>query len=70
VLEKGDAMSEKSRAGDTVVGVAVVGSVVTGVAGLIAALFPFFSADFSGAGILLIAAALSFGLLGLAVLGR
>ena len=63
-------MSEKSRLGDSVVGVAVIGSVVTGVASLIAALFPFFSADFTGAGVLLIAAALSFGLLGMAVIGR
>ncbi|HUW95556.1 MAG TPA: hypothetical protein VMW58_07190 [Anaerolineae bacterium] len=63
-------MSGKSRATDSVLGVVVIGSVVTGVASLIAALFPFFSADFVGAGVLLIAAALSFGLLGVAVLGR
>jgi len=63
-------VSGKSRATDSVVGVVVIGSVVTGVAGLIAALFSFFSADFAGAGVLLIAAALSFGLLGIAVMGR
>ena len=63
-------MSGKSRATDSVVGVAVIGSVVTGVVSLLAALFPFFGADFAGAGILLVAAALSFGLLSLAVLGR
>ena len=63
-------MSGKSRATDSVLGVVVIGSVVTGVASLIAALFPFFSADFVGAGVLLIAAALSFGLLGIAVIGR
>jgi len=63
-------VSGKSRATDSVLGVVVIGSVVTGVASLIAALFPFFSADFVGAGVLLIAAALSFGLLGVAVLGR
>ena len=63
-------MSGKSRATDSVLGVVVIGSVVTGVASLIAALFPFFSADFVGAGVLLIAAALSFGLFGVAVLGR
>jgi len=63
-------VSGKSRATDSVVGVVVIGSVVTGVAGLIAALFSFFRADFAGAGVLLIAAALSFGLLGIAVIGR
>ena len=63
-------MSEKSRAVDSVMGVAVIGSVVAGVASLVAALFPFFSADYVGAGLLLIAAGLSFGLLGIAVFGR
>ena len=63
-------MSGKGRSADSVVGVAVIGSVVTGVASLIAALFPFFSADYAGAGVLLIAAALSFGLLGIAIIGR
>jgi hypothetical protein len=41
------------------VGVVMMGSVVTGVAGLIAALFAFFSRDFVAAGICLVAAALS-----------
>jgi hypothetical protein len=63
-------VSEKSRSVDSVVGVAVIGSVVTGVASLIAALFPFFGADYAAAGMLLIAAALSFGLLGIAIIGR
>ena len=63
-------MSGKGRPVDSVVGVAVIGSVVTGVASLVAALFPFFSADYTAAGVLLIAAALAFGLLGIAVFGK
>ena len=63
-------MSDKRRVGDSIVGVAVIGCVVTGVASLIAALFPFFSGDFTAAGVFLIAAALSYGFLGMAVLGK
>ena len=63
-------MSDKRRVGDSIVGVAVIDCVVTGVASLIAALFPFFSGDFTAAGVFLIAAALSYGLLGMAVLGK
>ena len=63
-------MREERGVADSVVGVAVLGSIVTGVASLIAALFPFFSGDFTAAGVFLIAAALSYGLLGMAVLGK
>jgi len=63
-------VSGKNRPIDSVVGVAVLGGVVTGVASLVAALFPFFSADYAAAGILLIAAALAFGCLGIAIIGR
>lgn len=49
---------------------AVLGGAVTGAASLIGALFAFFSVDFAGAGMLLIAAALSFGLLGIAIIRR
>jgi hypothetical protein len=63
-------MSENRKKLDTIIGLAIVGSGVTGVASLIAALFPFFDRDFVAAGVCLIAAALSFGLLANAVLGE
>jgi len=63
-------VSGKSRATDSVVGVVVIGSLVTGVAGLIAALFAFSSGEFAAAGVCLLAASLSYGLLGIAILGR
>ena len=63
-------MREERGVADSVVGVAVLGSIVTGVAGLIATLFSFFEGDFAAAGVCLIAAALSYGLLGMALLGK
>ncbi len=47
---------------------ALCGSGITGFASLIMALFPFFNGDFLSAGIYLLAAALSFGLMANAVL--
>lgn len=51
-----------------VIGLAMVGCGVTGVASLVAALFPFLSGEFVGAGLCLLAAAVSLGLLANAVL--
>jgi hypothetical protein len=54
-------MKEKRDKFDAVLGILVIGIVVTGAAGLLAALFAAFTADWFGVGICLIAAALSFG---------
>ncbi|KCZ73088.1 hypothetical protein ANME2D_00147 [Candidatus Methanoperedens nitroreducens] len=48
--------------------IALYGGGITGFASLIMALFPFFNGDFLSAGIYLLAAALSFGLMANAVL--
>jgi hypothetical protein len=50
--------------------VVLYGGGITGFASLIMALFPFFNGDFLSAGIYLLAAALSFGLMANAVLRR
>jgi hypothetical protein len=60
-------MSEDRRKLDTIIGLAAIGSSITGVASLIVAIFPFFNGEFVAAGACLIAAALSFGLLANAV---
>ncbi len=61
-------MNEGSRAVNIIVGLGAVGPAIVGITAYIAALFAFASADFTGAGALLIAAALAFGLLAHAVL--
>lgn len=53
---------------DIVVGLALLGSSVTGVVSIVAALFPFVSGDHVAVGLCLIAAAISFGLLSIAIL--
>lgn len=63
-------MSDDNRWVNTIVGLASIGSAVIGVISFIAALFTFFNGEFAAAGILLIASALSFGLLSIAVLGK
>ncbi|HLE15637.1 MAG TPA: hypothetical protein VI776_12895 [Anaerolineales bacterium] len=55
---------------DSLVGWAVVGSLFTGALSLIAALFLLITASSTPAAVCLIAAALSFGLLAIAVLGK
>jgi hypothetical protein len=50
------------------IGLATVGSSVTGIASFILALLAFLNADFAAGGTLMLAAALSFGLLANAVL--
>ena len=56
-------MSENRRQFDRIIGLVTLGGAITGVAGLVAALFAFFSGEFVATGVCLIAAALSFGLL-------
>ncbi len=63
-------MNDQSRVLGTVLGLAAIGPAIVGIAGFIGALFPFFNGDFVGAGILLAASALSFGLLSVAVMGK
>ncbi len=61
-------MTNDRRRLDSIIGLAALGSGVTGVVSLVAALFPLFSGEFLAAGVCLLAAALSFGLLANAVL--
>lgn len=61
-------MTNDRRRLDSIIGLAALGSAVTGVVSLVAALFPLFSGEFLAAGVCLLAAALSFGLLANAVL--
>ena len=63
-------MNKDNKLVNTIIGMSLIGAVVIGVASFIAALFPFFSEDYMAAGLMLIASALSFGLLSIAVLGR
>lgn len=61
-------MSENHRTLNAMIGLATVGSGITGIASFILALLAFFNADFAAGGTLMLAAALSFGLLANAVL--
>ena len=55
---------------NTFIGIGAVGSALVGVLALILGLLAFFGGEFVGAGVLLIAAALGFGMLTNAVLGK
>jgi len=61
-------MTNDRRRLDAIIGLAALGSAVTGVVSVVVALFPLFSGEFLAAGVCLLAAALSFGLLANAVL--
>jgi hypothetical protein len=61
-------MQRKSDTFDAIIGTIVVGCLVTGLAGLLGALFAFFSGGWLGAGVCLVAAALALGLAANAVL--
>ena len=61
-------MSENRRKLDAIIGLATLGSGITGVSGLILALFSLLSGDLLATGVCLVAAALSFGLLANALL--
>jgi hypothetical protein len=54
---------------NSLIGIAVIGAVITGIAGLLAALASVIGGDWLAAGACLIAAALAFGLLASALLG-
>lgn len=61
-------MSEQRKTLDGIIGFITIGGSITGIVSFIVALFPLFRADYAAAGLCLIAAALSFGLLANAVL--
>ena len=61
-------MSDERKKQDTLVGLAVLGSGITGVASLIVGLVSLFDGDLIAVGVCLIAAALAFGLLANALL--
>jgi len=63
-------MGEGNRGANALVGLTAVGSAFIGVVSFVAAFFPMLSGDFVGAGLILIASALSFGLLAIAIFGR
>lgn len=63
-------MKNGSKWSNTIVGLAATGSPFVGVVSFIAALFPLFNGDFAAAGVLLIASALSFGLLAIAIFSK
>lgn len=63
-------MNSDKRLVNTLIGLALIGAAVIGVLSFVAALFPFFSEDYAAAGLMLIASALSFGLLSIAIIGR
>jgi hypothetical protein len=63
-------MEDPPRGAGLIIDLSAVGPPVVGAAGLVGALFPFFSGDYLGAGLLLIASAIAFGFLALATLGR
>ncbi len=62
-------MNHKGRASSTLIGLAAVGPAIVGIVSFVAAFLPLLAADFTGAGLLFIASALSFGLLSVTVLG-
>jgi hypothetical protein len=61
-------VNQKRNRLDVVVGLALLGSSITGVVSIVAALFPFVNGDHVAVGLCLIAAAISFGLLSIAIL--
>ena len=63
-------MKNSVRGVGTVIGLAAIGPAIVGIVGFVAAIFAYLSGDFVAAGVLLIASALAFGLLSVAVLGR
>ncbi|HYH82036.1 MAG TPA: hypothetical protein VEX86_19675 [Longimicrobium sp.] len=62
-------MPENQR-GETIAGIAVFCGMVAGFVGLVVAVFSFFAGNFAGAGVCLVAAGLSFGLVANATLRR
>jgi hypothetical protein len=63
-------MKKDSKPINTIIGMSLIGAAAIGTISFVAAFFPFFSEDYAAAGLMLIASAISFGLLSIAVLGR
>ena len=63
-------MEDQPRGVGIIIDLSAVGPPFVGCAAFVGALFPFFSGDYVGAGVLLIASAIAFGFLSLAALGR
>ena len=63
-------MSDDKRWGDKIVGLILLGSILIGVISFIGAVFAFLYQDVESAAIFLVASALSFGLLSVAVMGK
>ena len=63
-------MKDSARGFNALIGLTTIGLTIVGILSFIAAFFPLFSGDFVGAGVFLMASALSFGLLAVAILGR
>ena len=63
-------MKDMSKWSNTIIGLAATGNAFIGLVSFIAALFPLFNGDFIAAGVLLIAAGLSFGLLSIAIFSK
>ena len=53
-------MEKKSDRFEALIGIIIMAGLITGIAGLLAAVFAFFNTDWSGAGICLVASALGF----------
>jgi len=63
-------MPDRNQSINTLIGLASIGCIVTGVISLFSALFPLLSGEFLPAAIFLIAAALSFGLIAIALIRK
>lgn len=61
-------MDQKKRNVENLVGVTTIFCLIVGFIAILVAVFSFFSGDYSATGLSLIAAALSFGLISLAIL--
>ena len=67
---EGDKTMQGNSLSNTIIGLASTGAAAIGILSAVAALFPLLGGDFVATGILLIASALAFGMLSIAVLGR
>ena len=63
-------MRNGSKWSNRIIGLAAIGSAFIGLISFIAAIFPFFNGEFLAAGVLLVAAALAFGLLSIAIFSK
>ena len=63
-------MSDRIQSINTLIGIATIGCIVTGVISLFGALFPLLNGEFLPAAIFLIAAALAFGSIAIALIRK